>query len=390
MNFSFVTRFVRSPQQLWLRKAFFQIHLWVGLFVALYVVLIGITGSILVFRKELEAWSRPAELRAQWDGRAQIDMAAAISLIEKAVPNRTISFIYAPKPDLPAYMGLLPGKDGTLTVALDPNTGRVLGTETAAQHAFLRLVGQFHYFLLLPRASGLTLNGIGSVFLLILTGSGLLLWWPGIQSWKRGFIVDFSKSWKRINFDAHNVIGFWTLSIVAFWALTGVYFAWPAPVTSVITQFSPLSNPMKRFAVEAVKKGMPRQDPAVILAEAERLSAGRNLTAVSLPAAPAPMLVYVSRSTTGTLLESDYLYFDPYTGRHLGTWQRGLTHTAGDWILWSIYPLHFGTQWGLTVKILWALLGLSLPALVITGALMYWNRYLGKQWAQMQRAWNRK
>jgi uncharacterized iron-regulated membrane protein len=43
-------------------------------------------------------------------------------------------------------------------------------------------------------------------------------------------------------------------------------------------------------------------------------------------------------------------------------------------------PLHFGTAYGTGVKILWALLGILLPLLAITGTLMYWNRYLSKKW----------
>lgn len=48
-------------------------------------------------------------------------------------------------------------------------------------------------------------------------------------------------------------------------------------------------------------------------------------------------------------------------------------------------PLHFGNRWGFTVKILWAVLGLSIPILTITSFLMYWNRYLSKKWRQLQR-----
>ncbi|NUQ30225.1 MAG: PepSY domain-containing protein, partial [Acidobacteriaceae bacterium] len=44
------------------------------------------------------------------------------------------------------------------------------------------------------------------------------------------------------------------------------------------------------------------------------------------------------------------------------------------------YPLHFGTLWGLPVKMLWCLLGLCLPVLSITGLLMYWNRHLRTRW----------
>ncbi len=45
-----------------------------------------------------------------------------------------------------------------------------------------------------------------------------------------------------------------------------------------------------------------------------------------------------------------------------------------------MHPLHFGTVWGPWVKALWAMLGLSLAVLTVTGLLMDWNRYLCKRW----------
>jgi uncharacterized iron-regulated membrane protein len=46
-------RWIRHPQQLWIRRAVFQVHLWSGIALGLYVFLISITGSILVYRNEL-------------------------------------------------------------------------------------------------------------------------------------------------------------------------------------------------------------------------------------------------------------------------------------------------------------------------------------------------
>ena len=63
--------------------------------------------------------------------------------------------------------------------------------------------------------------------------------------------------------------------------------------------------------------------------------------------------------------------------------------TLGDWLVWLVAPLHFGTSWGQTVKALWALLGLALPLLTITGMLMYWNRYLSKRWRRLTAPGNR-
>ena len=70
----FFQRYFHRPQQLAVRRLNFQVHLWVGIILTLYMIVIGVTGSILVFRPELERlcglkpWQRYPEL----EGRSRI------------------------------------------------------------------------------------------------------------------------------------------------------------------------------------------------------------------------------------------------------------------------------------------------------------------------------
>lgn len=57
------TRWMEHPQRIWLRRALFQVHLWCGLAIGLYILMISVTGSVLVYRNELFRMS-PAMLRA--------------------------------------------------------------------------------------------------------------------------------------------------------------------------------------------------------------------------------------------------------------------------------------------------------------------------------------
>ena len=45
---------MQHPENLWVRRAFFQIHLWVGVAVGFYIILMSITGSLIVYRNDLE------------------------------------------------------------------------------------------------------------------------------------------------------------------------------------------------------------------------------------------------------------------------------------------------------------------------------------------------
>src|SRR6202007_807950 len=46
-------RWLRHPQGVGLRKALFQVHLWTGLILALYVLVMSVTGTVLIYRREL-------------------------------------------------------------------------------------------------------------------------------------------------------------------------------------------------------------------------------------------------------------------------------------------------------------------------------------------------
>jgi uncharacterized iron-regulated membrane protein len=57
---SFVQRLLRQPQNVWLRRALFQVHLWTGIGVGIYLLVISVSGSALVFRTELHRkFTRP-------------------------------------------------------------------------------------------------------------------------------------------------------------------------------------------------------------------------------------------------------------------------------------------------------------------------------------------
>src|SRR5437867_9493185 len=52
-------RWISHPQTTWVRKATFQLHMWSGIGIGLYVLLVSVTGSVLVYRNELYTAATP-------------------------------------------------------------------------------------------------------------------------------------------------------------------------------------------------------------------------------------------------------------------------------------------------------------------------------------------
>tara|TARA_B100000029_G_scaffold516804_1_gene634670 strand:- start:10342 stop:11004 length:663 start_codon:yes stop_codon:yes gene_type:complete len=143
----------------------YQIHLWLGLVLGLYVMVISVSGSAVVFRRELTRWFLPKE------GLQNVEYPLTLIVLEWFV-------------DL--HDNLLAG-----------NIGR-------------------------------DLNGIGAILFLIMVLTGAFVWWPGVRQWKQSLFVCHSQH-RLFSWHLHSVIGFWSLLFLLGWSVTGIYFIFPGP-----------------------------------------------------------------------------------------------------------------------------------------------------------------
>ena len=88
-------RWLDRPQRVPLRRALFQIHLWLALLLGLYVVMISVTGSAVVFRREFNLWmvprSVPSAVGVPLTGE---DLKQAI---ERIYPDDTVAAVREPR-----------------------------------------------------------------------------------------------------------------------------------------------------------------------------------------------------------------------------------------------------------------------------------------------------
>lgn len=234
-------RWVRQPQKVWLRRALFQVHLWTGLSVGLYMLMISVTGSALVFRAGFNALIKPATKVAVSGPRLTEDQLKKAA--EKEFQRFRAASVKMPsRPDGPAEVTLARGRVRQVR-NYDPYAGKDLGNAFEETKVTLILVDLHDN--LLAGDTGRKWNGVGGIVLALLCLTGMAIWWPGSGSWRRGLIVKRGTSWKRFNFDLHGMIGFWAFALLLMWAVTSIYFAFPDPFQSVVDRFDPpdLRNP---------------------------------------------------------------------------------------------------------------------------------------------------
>lgn len=230
-----LSRFRRRPQSVWARKALFQIHLWTGIGVGLYVLVISVSGSAIVYRREIAklVWQRPA-VTASGPLMTDAQLSAAV---KKANPRFEVVQVRIDDPGRAALVVMARGERRRERV-FDPYTGKDLGDVAPGEPAFLSWLVSLHDDLLADR-TGRAVNGIGAILLFVLCVTGLVIWWPGSSKWRRGLIVRWRVSWPRFNWDLHSAIGFWMFAFVLIWAISGIYLSFPGPMTEWLEYLQP-------------------------------------------------------------------------------------------------------------------------------------------------------
>jgi len=338
---SFVEQFVRRPQSVWLRKAIFQIHLWTGIAMGLYVVAISVSGSALFFRNMINAAAGRKIVAGSGPLLTRDELTAAA---QRAYPGYTVSNI---------FQGRQTGQEVEITLdrgakkknrIFDPYTGRDLGESVPYSVRMISWMLDLHVNLL-AGPTGRRVNGVAAILLTLLSITGAVIWWPGIKNWRRSLIINPRTNWKRMNWELHSAVGFWTFAFFFMWSFTGVYLIFPAPIDAMINRIAPL---------DYYRLTLQKSEPSLQFKAAN-------------PPAPFVRVADTMPKTMGKRPRPKIHY------------------SAGDLIVRALFALHFGNFAGLRTRILWAGLGLAPPFLFLTGALMWWNRVLSREGRRLRR-----
>ena len=355
-----------------MRRAFFQIHLWTGLVVGLYTVIVFTTGATLVFRIDLQRALDPHLFTPTTPGPIA-DAATVMERVAAAYPEHRLSGVDAPTTSRPTYLAYLTREGTYVTVLIDPASAQVLGE--LPERSVIRFLQNLHYDLLAGR-TGRIVNGIGAGCVLLMCLTGAVIWWPGAKHLIDGFTVNVRRNWRRVIWELHRAIGAWTVILTAMWAITGLYFVFPAQVRSIVNWVSPTT--LRRAPVSKVPtvKPLPTVSWRRAVEEAQRHAPDHFVARVVLPGsferAPFLVLFAATQPTPTGPGQLSSVYLDRYTLARLP--EITGNQSPGDVILTWLTPLHVGNFGGMPVKIAWLILGLAPPVLFATGFVTWWTR----------------
>ncbi len=274
---------LQRPQSVWIRKVLFQIHLWMGIGLGVYVVVISISGSAIVYSRDIHRRGHYRTIVVTDSSGPRMQTEELQRRVRQAYPGYDLLSVTEPeKPDQPD-VAILQRRRERIERLFNPYSGADLGDPRSRIDRVFSWLTNLHDNLLLG-LSGRTWNGVGSFLLTLMSLTGAVIWWPGSKNWRRSMKISRRARFARVNWDLHSAVGFWCFLLVLIWGVSGICLCFP-----------------------------------------------------------------------GVL--------DSFLGRGVRLW---------------ITRLHFGRFNGVT-EALWTILGLAPAVLACTGALMWWNRVLGKK-----------
>jgi uncharacterized iron-regulated membrane protein len=230
-------QWLRQPQRVWLRRALFQVHLWTGLALGVYIVVLSLTGSALVYRRELvAAFQTPIPRLDPAASRLSLDEVRAS--VQRAYPGHEITELRENITRRTAVVNVSVTRgEETKERLFNPYTGEDLGDAfTWGERAVLWTV-RLHDDLLFG-SSGRYWNGVASAFVTILCLSGAVVWWPGASRWRRSLILKSRSGWRRFTWDLHSATGAWLFLFILMWGVSGFYMGVPEPFTAFVDYIS--------------------------------------------------------------------------------------------------------------------------------------------------------
>ena len=230
-------RWIWQPQTTWLRKATFQVHMWSGICVGLYVLMVSVTGSVLVYRNELFRATTRDPIIVAGSGPLLTDDALKAAAM-RAYPGYTISSISRARNPSQAVSILLARSTDFEDRLFNPYTGQDLGDSVPTGFRLVSKLLELHDDLL-AGDTGRRVNGAGALLVIVLACTGIVVWWPGIKTWRRSLTVHGNVGWQHFTWDVHSMIGFWTFGFILMFGLSGAYLGNPQPFQDLADWLQP-------------------------------------------------------------------------------------------------------------------------------------------------------
>ena len=384
------------------------LHRYIGLATATFLLLAGLTGSVLAFNHELDEWLNPQFYEATSVGE-RLSPGALVDAVQIAHPKLQVWYMeYPHETGHTALLATVPRNDPAMgqpfdernqVFYLDPVSAEQKGARYWGECCFQRenfipFILEFHYNLALPGNWGLLLMGLVAIAWVIDCSVALFLTLPrGKPFWKK-----WATAWKvkgghayRLNFDLHRAGGLWLWLLLLPIAVSSVAMNLPSQVFKpAVSLFSPIEPSVYEARGRMPANQLGTTQLSYQQAYERALQEGKRL---GLTAAIGELYYSFEYNFYGAGFgqhDTDahgksWLFFHGTDGRLLGQEIAG-QGTLGEQFYRLQLPIHGGRIIGVTGQVMIAVLGVLIAGLSGTGVYIWWRKWQARRNSKTPRA----
>ncbi|RZK58301.1 MAG: PepSY domain-containing protein [Pedobacter sp.] len=356
-----------------LKKLNAWLHLWLGLASGIIVVILGITGCILVFEQEIRSLSSPWLHVEKPAKGTYLPPSALYKEVKKALPEKEIRSVWYHGANRTAHFSI---NDSDSMIYVNPYTAQIVAM--VDHEDFFHEIDEGHRHLWLPENIGRPIVGWATFIFFILLITGLILWWPKNlkkSNVDKSFKVKWKAKFKRVNYDLHNVFGFYSLLLALLMAVTGLImsFSWFNNSMYWLTGGDTNKPKQKEEIFEPSKLPMLGQVDKIWRKVQDEIAVdNKDQIIVSFPDHGDDPIYVCTDMVNGHWRDLYFnqadLFFTNSTGKRMGDLP------FADKVRKLNYTLHVGAFAGLFSKTIYFLASLICASLPITGFYIWWGK----------------
>jgi uncharacterized iron-regulated membrane protein len=360
------------------KKLVGKIHLWLGLSVGLIVVFLGITGCMLAFQREIESVTHTYAY-VKSESREFLPPSEIGKIAQATLPDKSMHSVTYGEKDKSVQVTFYHVDPGYYYIVyINPYSGEVLKVKDMSRD-FFRVLIDGHFYLWLPPGIGQPIVATATLIFLLMMITGLILWWPRNKAArKQRFRIKWNARWRRVNYDLHNVFGFYMTWVAIFIALTGLVFGFQWFAKTVYWTTSG-GKQMTEYYEPSAGKAIPSDIPAIDRIYEMMKAAYKTAETIEVhyPLNDSVAIGAGANPDAGTYWKIDYRWFDQRTLKEIDVkhlYGRFTTASTADKIARMNYDLHVGAIGGITTKIIAFFASLIAASLPVTGFYIWWGR----------------
>ena len=351
------------------------LHLWLGIFSGLILVFVALTGTLVVYGDEIIDWSAGKARYVSEVQERRVPMEQLIQNVHLAHPEAKLSEVTVYKdPKRSIRFRTFSKQAGLAFIYTDPYNGEVLKFDNTGNFFFV--MAHLHASLLW-HGPGEWIVDIATIIFLVELISGIILWWP--KKWTKktrddSFKIRWKAKFKRVNYDLHNVLGFYSSLLAIILTGTGLIIAFKPVMDTTVNTFGgeASSNWQQEIAqVDTTAKAISIDHAFNKAFQANAKQTQAQLWVYNLDQLGFYMITSATNLGLKSAENAQLNFYNKYSGEAL---QPPVKMLQGEYVENYVWQLHMGTWLGPLGKLFTFICGLICTSLPITGFLIWWHK----------------